>query len=60
VRLKESKSEFVKLNLEQAKSALVEMLDKNAFYINMTEVDDKAITLKPNEISLSKSFYGLS
>ena len=60
VRLKESKSEFVKLNLEQAKSALVEMLDKNAFYVNMTEVDDKAITLKSNEISLSKSFYGLS
>ena len=60
VRLKESKSEFENLNLEQAKSALVEMLDKNAFYINISEVDDKTITLKANEISLSKSFYGLS
>jgi adenine-specific DNA-methyltransferase len=60
VRLKESKSEFENLNLQQAKSALVEMLDKNAFYINISEVDDKTITLKENEISLSKSFYGLS
>jgi adenine-specific DNA-methyltransferase len=60
MRLKESKSEFENLNLQQAKSALIEMLDKNAFYINISDVDDKTITLKENEISLSKSFYGLS
>jgi len=60
VRLKEGKSEFESLNLEQAKSVLVEMLDKNAFYINISEVDDKTTNLKANEISLSKSFYGLS
>jgi adenine-specific DNA-methyltransferase len=60
VRLKESKSEFERLNLEQAKSAMVEMLDKNAFYVNISEVDDKTITLKAKDVSLSKSFYGLS
>jgi adenine-specific DNA-methyltransferase len=60
IRLKEGKSEFESLNLEQAKSALVEMLDKNAFYINISEVDDKTTNLKANEISLSKSFYGLN
>lgn len=60
VRLKEAKIEFENLSLKQAKSALVEMLDKNAFYISISEVDDKTITLKANEISLSKSFYGLS
>jgi adenine-specific DNA-methyltransferase len=60
VRLKEAKSEFEKLNLEQAKTALVEMLDKNAFYINISEIDDKAINLKVDELSLLKSFYGLN
>ena len=60
VRLKEAKSEFEKLNLEQAKTALVEMLDKNAFYINISEIDDKAINLKADEIALLKSFYGLN
>lgn len=60
VRLKESKSEFEKLSIEEAKSALVEMLDKNAYYVSISEVDDKKIPLNANDISLSKSFYGLS
>jgi len=59
VRLKEAKSEFEKLNLEQAKTALVEMLDKNAFYINISEIDDKTNNLKAHDIALLKSFYGL-
>jgi adenine-specific DNA-methyltransferase len=59
VRLKEAKSEFEKLNLEQAKTALVEMLDKNAFYINISEIDDKTNNLKADDIALLKSFYGL-
>ena len=60
VRMKESKDEFEKLNLNQAKSTLIEMLDKNAFYVNISEVEDKNIKFKANEISLSKTFYGLS
>ena len=60
VRLKQSKEEFKKLQLDQAKQVLIEMLDKNAFYVNISEVEDETIKLKASEISLSKSFYGLS
>ena len=60
VRLKESKDEFKKLSLDEAKSVLIEMLDKNAFYVNISEVEDKTIKLPAIEITLSKSFYGLS
>jgi len=35
------------------------MLDKNAFYINISEIDDKTNNLKADDIALLKSFYGL-
>jgi adenine-specific DNA-methyltransferase len=60
MKLKDSRSEFEKLSLEDAKSALLEMLDKNAIYINISELEDKANGLKASDIALNKAFYGLS
>ena len=60
MKLKDSRSEFEKLSLEDAKSAVLEMLDKNAIYINISELEDKTNGLKAFDIALNKAFYGLS
>jgi adenine-specific DNA-methyltransferase len=49
-----------KLPLSQAKSLLFEILDKNAIFVNLSEIDDISIELSKNEISLTKSFYGMN
>lgn len=52
--------EFEKLNLDEAKSILLAVQDKNAIYINHSEILDKNAGLTQEEIKLSNSFYGAS
>ena len=60
MKLKDSRDEFEKLSVEDAKSALLEMLDKNAIYINISELEDKTNGIKASDIALNKAFYGLN
>jgi adenine-specific DNA-methyltransferase len=60
MKLKDSRDEFEQLSVEDAKSALLEMLDKNAIYINISELEDKTNGLKASDIALNKAFYGLN
>jgi adenine-specific DNA-methyltransferase len=57
-RLNNSKNDFSKLPLAEAKACLLEMLDKNAFYVNLNNVDDPESELAGRDVSLTKAFYG--
>jgi adenine-specific DNA-methyltransferase len=52
--------EFKKLELTDAKTFLIEALDKNAIYINYSELEDKTIGLSKQDIAVTKSFYGIN
>lgn len=51
--------EFAELDLREAKAVLFEALDKNAIYVNLSEVADEAAALSESEISVNKQFYGI-
>jgi adenine-specific DNA-methyltransferase len=52
--------EFKKLELTNAKTFLIEAIDKNAIYINYSELEDKTIGLSKQDIAVTKSFYGIN
>ena len=51
--------EFKKLELKKAKAFLIEAIDKNAIYVNFSELDDKTNGLSKDDIAVTKSFYGI-
>ena len=51
--------DFKKLELHDAKTFLIEAIDKNAIYVTYSELDDKTNGLSKEDISLTKSFYGI-
>jgi adenine-specific DNA-methyltransferase len=51
--------EFKKLELKDAKAFLMEAIDKNAIYVNYSELDDKTSGLSKEDIFITKSFYGI-
>ena len=52
--------EFKMLELTDAKTFLIEAIDKNAIYINYSELEDKTIGLSKQDIAVTKSFYGIN
>ncbi len=60
LKLKNSRSEFEQLPFTEAKDALLDILDKNAIYVNVSELEDKSNGLIQKDIALNKAFYGLS
>jgi adenine-specific DNA-methyltransferase len=56
-RVKESSDEFQRLELQEAKSILVEMLDKNALYVNVSELEEIGTLLSSTDIKATKAFY---
>jgi adenine-specific DNA-methyltransferase len=57
-KINETAEEFADLKFEEARSVLFEMIDKNAIYINISEVEDKDNNLTVDDVKLSKLFYG--
>ena len=57
-KINETAEEFADLKFEEARSMLFEMIDKNAIYINISEVEDKDNKLTVDDVKLSKLFYG--
>ncbi|MCF8298349.1 MAG: site-specific DNA-methyltransferase [Melioribacteraceae bacterium] len=51
--------EWVKLDLEKKQHALVQLLNKNQLYVNMSEVEDKEFGCTEEEKRLSGKFYNL-
>ena len=52
-------SEFKELSLEQQKEFLIEVLDKNHLYVNLSEIDDITYNVSDEDKKLNKEFYGL-
>ena len=51
--------EFKQLSLDQQKKALVELLDKNQLYVNLSEINDKDFEVSEEDKKLNKMFYEL-
>ncbi|MCH7612205.1 MAG: site-specific DNA-methyltransferase [Candidatus Marinimicrobia bacterium] len=48
-----------KLELDQQKEVLIECLDKNHLYVNLSEMDDTTYKISDEEKAMNKKFYGL-
>jgi adenine-specific DNA-methyltransferase len=51
--------EFKTLNLEEQKSLLVEVLDKNQLYVNYTEMGDLTYDISQEDKDLTNKFYNI-
>lgn len=54
-----NKNNFDDLNFNEKQSFLIELLDKNMLYVNMTDIEDANMGVTIDEINWSKSFYGV-
>ena len=52
-------NDFSKLELEQQKEVLIECLDKNHLYVNLSEMDDATYDISNEDKAMNKKFYGL-
>lgn len=55
----EAIEEFKQLSLDQQKQALVELLDKNQLYVNLSEINDKDFEVDEEDKRLNDLFYKL-
>ena len=55
--INENISDFEKLNLDEQKRFLVEILDKNQLYVNYSEIDDKEYSISESDKKLNRKFY---
>jgi adenine-specific DNA-methyltransferase len=55
----ENVNEFEELDLENQKKFLIECLDKNQLYINLSEIDDTEYEISKEDKELNKQFYGV-
>lgn len=53
----ENDEEFLSLDLKRKKEILLELLDKNMFYVPFSEMKDKTFKLSDDDIELSDDFY---
>jgi adenine-specific DNA-methyltransferase len=51
--------EFEELTFDNRKRFLIECLDKNHLYVNLSEIDDKDYDISPNDKELNRKFYSV-
>ena len=56
-RFNDNQEEFKKLPLEKQKKLLVEMLNKNQLYVNLSEIDDSQFKVSKENKELNNKFY---
>jgi len=56
-RFNDNQEEFKKLSLEKQKKLLVEMLNKNQLYVNLSEIGDAQFKVSREDKELNKKFY---
>ena len=52
-------NEFEELSLELQKEFLIEILDKNHLYVNLSEINDITYNVSDEDKKLNQEFYGL-
>ena len=50
--------DFADLSIANQKKFLIECLDKNQLYINLSEIEDKEYGVSKEDKELNKKFYG--
>ena len=53
----ENAKEFVDLSIADQKKFLIECLDKNQLYVNLSEIEDKEYGVSKEDIKLNREFY---
>lgn len=56
--LKESQDEFDKLSLDEQKNIVMELLNKNQLYVNLSDIDDEDYKVSEADKAFTISFYG--
>ncbi len=51
--------EFSELTIEQQKEVLIECLDKNHLYVNLSEMEDSTYQISNEEKEMNRKFYGI-
>lgn len=54
----ETKKEFEELSIENQKKFLIECLDMNQVYVNLSEIEDKVYGVSKEDKELNKKFHG--
>jgi adenine-specific DNA-methyltransferase len=57
-KFNDNKNNFEKMTLKQQKDILVEMLNKNQLYVNLSEIEDSQFKVSKEDKELNKKFYG--
>lgn len=57
--LKKTEEEFDELSFEEQKILVLELLDKNKLYVNLSDLDDEDANVSEADKAFTKSFYGL-
>jgi adenine-specific DNA-methyltransferase len=52
-------NDFNELTLEKQKEFLIEILDKNHLYVNLSEMNDESYNVPEKDKKLNRQFYGL-
>ena len=57
-KLKEGIEDFKRLETEEKRRFLIEILDKNLLYVNYSDIEDEDFCISEDEKAFTKSFYG--
>lgn len=57
-KLKEGIEDFKRLETEEKRHFLIEILDKNLLYVNYSDIEDEDFCVSEEEKAFTKSFYG--
>ena len=56
--LKENQDDFDKLSLDEQKNLVMELLNKNQLYVNLSDIDDEDYKVSEADKAFTRSFYG--
>ena len=56
--LKENEDDFDKLSLDEQKNLVMELLNKNQLYVNLSDIDDEDYKVSEANKAFTRSFYG--
>lgn len=56
--LKDEEEEFTNLDLEEQKNLVMDLLNKNKLYINLSDIEDEDYNVNEADKKFTRSFYG--
>ncbi len=56
--LKNTEEEFDKLSFDEKKNIIMELLNKNKLYVNLSDIDDEDYNVSEADKKFTRSFYG--